>query len=53
MDTYYTPRGVVTAAINTIIMRRKFQKTIDAILDGLGRLAEERAGLKTTGAAPS
>lgn len=51
MDTYYTPRNVLTAAMNAVMMRRKFQKTVDAILKGLGRLAEDRAGLETTGAA--
>ena len=51
MDTYYTPRSALSAAMNAIIMRRKFQKTVDAILQGLGRLAEDRAGLETTGAA--
>jgi uncharacterized protein YndB with AHSA1/START domain len=48
MDTYYTPRNVLTAAMNVLVMRRKFQKTVDAILQGLSRLAGERAGLRAT-----
>jgi uncharacterized protein YndB with AHSA1/START domain len=43
MDTYYTPRNVLTKAMNVLVMRRKFRKTVDAILQRLGRLADERA----------
>jgi len=32
MDTYYTPRNVLTEAMNLLVMRRKFRKTVDAIL---------------------
>jgi uncharacterized protein YndB with AHSA1/START domain len=43
MDTYYTPRNVVTAAMNALVMRRKFRSTVDGLLRGLRRLAEERS----------
>jgi uncharacterized protein YndB with AHSA1/START domain len=43
MDTYYTPRNVMTAAMNALIMRRRFAKTVEGLLQGLQRLAEERA----------
>jgi uncharacterized protein YndB with AHSA1/START domain len=43
MDTYYTPRNVLTALMNLVVMRRKFGKTVDALLQGLDRLARERA----------
>jgi uncharacterized protein YndB with AHSA1/START domain len=43
MDTYYTPRNVLTWAMNALVMRRKFAKTVDALLEGLATLAEERA----------
>ncbi len=43
MDTYYTPRTIVTSVLNTCLMRRKFAKTVDGILHGLAELAEERA----------
>jgi uncharacterized protein YndB with AHSA1/START domain len=45
MDSYYTPRNVLTAAMNLVVMRRKFRQTVDALLQGLGRLARERARL--------
>lgn len=45
MDTYYTPRNVLTWAMNALVMRRKFAKTVDTLLEGLARLAEERAGV--------
>jgi uncharacterized protein YndB with AHSA1/START domain len=43
MDTYYSPRGLATAAMNALIMRRRFATTIDGLLGGLRSLAEERA----------
>jgi uncharacterized protein YndB with AHSA1/START domain len=48
MDTYYTPRNALTAAMNLIVMRRKFRRTVDAMLHGLGQLAAQRAGAATT-----
>jgi len=50
MDTYYTPRNVLTAAMNLFVMRRKLRRTVDALLRGLGRLAGEHA---RSGAAPA
>jgi len=43
MDTYYTPRSALTSAMNAVVMRRKFRTTVDGLIDGLARLAEERA----------
>jgi hypothetical protein len=43
MDTYYTPRNVVVAGMNALMMRRRFAKTVDGLLRGLRALAEVRA----------
>jgi uncharacterized protein YndB with AHSA1/START domain len=43
MNTYYTPRNAMTAVLNVVVMRRKFRTTVDGLLDGLARLAEEHA----------
>jgi uncharacterized protein YndB with AHSA1/START domain len=43
MDTYYTPRNILTSVMNGLLMRRKFGKTVDELLEGLERLAEQRA----------
>lgn len=45
MDTYYTPRSIVTAAMNSLMMRRKFSVSVDGLLQGLRRLAEEHASV--------
>lgn len=43
MDTHYTPRTSLAAALNTLFMRRRFARTVEELLLGLGRLAEQRA----------
>jgi uncharacterized protein YndB with AHSA1/START domain len=48
MDTYYTPRNVLTAAMNLVVMRRKFRATVDALLEGLAHLAHARARSSST-----
>jgi uncharacterized protein YndB with AHSA1/START domain len=45
MDTYYTPRTIVTSVLNALFMRRRFANTADEILHGLAELAEERAAM--------
>jgi uncharacterized protein YndB with AHSA1/START domain len=45
MDTYYTPRTVVTSVLNVLFMRRRFANTVDEILHGLAELAEERGAM--------
>lgn len=41
-ETYYTPRGVVYAWLNAIVMRRRFRRVVDRLLGGLLALAEGR-----------
>ncbi|NUR78705.1 MAG: SRPBCC family protein [Thermoleophilia bacterium] len=53
MDTYYTPRNIVSAAMNSVLMRRKFAVTVDGLLQGLQRLAEEHASANRLAGTPS
>lgn len=39
-DTYYTPRNRLFAAMNHLIMRRRFARTVDGMLSGLKRSSE-------------
>jgi uncharacterized protein YndB with AHSA1/START domain len=41
-DTYYTPRNPLFAAMNALIMRRRFANTVDQLLSGLKRSSESR-----------
>jgi uncharacterized protein YndB with AHSA1/START domain len=41
-ETYYTPRNPLFKLINAVIMRRRFESTVDDLLSGLKR-ASERA----------
>jgi uncharacterized protein YndB with AHSA1/START domain len=43
VETYYTPRTMLTRALNALVMRRKLARTVDGLLEGLDRLATERA----------
>jgi hypothetical protein len=40
MDTYYTPRTIVTSVLNALFMKRRFANAVDEILVGLAELAE-------------
>jgi hypothetical protein len=39
-DTYYTPRNPPFKLINVLIMRRRFESTVDDLLSGLKRASE-------------
>jgi uncharacterized protein YndB with AHSA1/START domain len=42
IDTYYTPRNRLFAALNRLLMRRRFASTVDELLAGLKRSSEQR-----------
>jgi hypothetical protein len=42
IETYYTPANIVARAMNVLMMRRTFRRIVDAMLDGLRTLAEQR-----------
>jgi uncharacterized protein YndB with AHSA1/START domain len=39
-ETYYTPRNPLVWLMNSLIMRRRFAKTVDGLLSGLKRSSE-------------
>ena len=42
IETFYTPAGPVPAALNALVMRRRFRQVVDGLLAGLRDLAEQR-----------
>jgi uncharacterized protein YndB with AHSA1/START domain len=42
IDTFYTPAHPAAAALNRLVMRRKFRDVVDELLGGLCTLAEQR-----------
>jgi uncharacterized protein YndB with AHSA1/START domain len=42
IETFYTPANIVWLAVNAVFMRRKFQRIVDELLDGLRAVAEQR-----------
>jgi hypothetical protein len=41
METYYTPRNPLFRLINALLMRRRFESTVDDLLAGLKRASEQ------------
>jgi hypothetical protein len=42
IETFYTPTGPVAAALNALVIRRRFRHVVDGLLRGLRTLAEQR-----------
>ena len=42
IETFYTPANPAAAALNRLVMRRKFRGVVDKLLGGLCTLAEQR-----------
>jgi hypothetical protein len=54
IETFYTPANPGAAVLNRLVMRRRFRRVVDELLDGLRTLAERRLGKSNPGsAAPS
>jgi uncharacterized protein YndB with AHSA1/START domain len=43
IETYYTPRNPLFKLVNALIMRRRFERTVDELLSGLKRVSERGA----------
>ena len=42
IETFYTPANPAAAALNRLVLRRKFRTVVDGLLSGLCTLAEQR-----------
>lgn len=42
IETYYTPTNPFAAALNRLVLRRRFRHVVDGLLDGLRTLSEQR-----------
>jgi hypothetical protein len=42
IETFYSPANPAVALLNRLIMRHKFRRVVDALLDGLRTSAEQR-----------
>ena len=42
IETFYAPTNVLWATINVLVMRRRFRRIVDELLEGLRTLAEQR-----------
>jgi hypothetical protein len=42
IDTYYTPRNLLYALLNRLVLRRRMRGTVDGLLQGLKEISERR-----------
>ena len=42
IDTYYTPRNLLYALLNRLVLRRRMRRTVDGLLQGLKQISERR-----------
>jgi uncharacterized protein YndB with AHSA1/START domain len=49
LETHYTPRNAIYALLNRLLMRRKFEKVCEEIVDGLKTFTESRHRVPPTG----
>jgi hypothetical protein len=47
IETFYTPVNLLAAALNRLMMRRRFRAVVDALLAGLRTTAEQRHNVTT------
>jgi hypothetical protein len=43
IDTYYTPRNLLYALLNRLVLRRRMGKLVDGLLQGLKQISERRS----------